>query len=315
MGKVHLKLITELSCFELAGIYDIDKALTKELADKYGIKACNSYEELLDTCEAVDIVTPTLTHHDIAAQAIRKGRHVFIEKPVTDNLADAKKLDALAQEARVKIQVGHVERFNPAFLAAMPYIENPMFIEIHRLAPFNVRGTDISVVLDLMIHDIDLTLSIVKSNIRHISATGAPVVCDTSDIANARIEFENGCVANITVNRIAFHPLRKLRLFQKNAYIHVDLQHKTTEIARMRLQQAGGKSHNVLIDKGFGPKQEVYLEHPIIQPINAIKFELESFYNCIVQKTQPIVSIHDAMKALDLSLKIDELVNAKALNR
>lgn len=309
LGKIHLKLIRESAAFHLAGIYDTDQALAGELAGKYGTRAFATYDELLQHCDVVDVVTPTMTHFDIAAKAIRKGRHVFIEKPVTDNLDDAKKLNALANEAGVKIQVGHVERFNPAFLAAKPYIDHPMFIEVHRLAPFNVRGTDISVVLDLMIHDIDLILSIVNSNIRHISAAGTTVVCNTSDIANARIEFENGCVANITANRIAFQPLRKVRLFQKNCYISMDLQNKTTEIARLR-PQTPNKHNNMVIDTGTA-KQEIYLEHPIIQPVNAIKYELESFHDSILQQTTPVVSIRHAIMALEISLRIEELINAK----
>ncbi len=313
LGKIHLKLIRESAAFHLAGIYDTDLALARELAGKYGTTAFATYEELLQHCDVVDVVTPTMTHFDLAAKAIRKGKHVFIEKPVTDNLDDARKLAALANEAGVKIQVGHVERFNPAFLAAKSYIDHPMFIEVHRLAPFNIRGTDISVVLDLMIHDIDLILSIVNSNIRHISAAGTTVVCNTSDIANARIEFENGCVANITANRIAFQPLRKVRLFQKNCYISMDLQNKTTEIARLR-PQTPNKHNNMVIDTGT-TKQEIYLEHPIIQPVNAIKYELESFHDSILQQATPVVSIRHAIMALEISLRIEELINAKLAGR
>lgn len=315
LGKIHLKLLAELSCFKIAGIYDTDTALTRELADKYQVKAFDSYEALLAASSCVDIVTPTLTHYELAAKAIRQGKHVFIEKPVTDNLADARKLQALGKEAGVNIQVGHVERFNPAYLAARPYIMQPVFLEVHRLAPFNVRGTDVSVVLDLMIHDIDLVLSVVKSNLRKLEAVGTPVVCSTADIANARLEFENGCVANITVNRVAFQPLRKLRIFQKDAYINIDLHHKTTEIARMK-PVGTGKGSNLVIDKGDGSaRQEIATEHPIIQPVNAIRYELEAFCDSIRQRSIPLVSIDDAINALDITLRVENSILAKSGGR
>ncbi|MBS1638028.1 MAG: Gfo/Idh/MocA family oxidoreductase [Bacteroidetes bacterium] len=314
LGKIHLKLLQEVDTFRITGIYDIDQKLTAELAEKYRVKAFQNYDDLLNASDAIDIVTPTITHNELASRAIRKGKHVFIEKPVTDNPDDARKLSALAKEAGVKIQVGHVERFNPAFLAARPYIQNPQFIEIHRLAPFNVRGTDVSVIFDLMIHDIDLTLSLVNSNLKHIMATGTPVVCDTPDIANARLEFENGCVANITVSRVAFHATRKLRIFQKDCYINIDLHNKTTEIARLG-PVSGNKHNNMVIDRGDGTKKEIRIEHPIIQPVNAIKFELESFYESIQTNTTPVVSIQDAIQALEVSSKIEETIRTKAMIR
>src|ERR1039458_2114666 len=196
LGKIHLSLLRQIPQFELMGFYDPDSSKIRKISDETGVKSYNSMEELIDACDAIDIVTPTITHFDCAVKALKKSKHVFIEKPLTHTLKEAKKLLALSNEANVKVQVGHVERFNPAFLAAAPYISNPLFIETHRLAQFNPRGTDVSVVLDLMIHDIDIILSLVKANVKRISASGVAILSNTPDIANARIEFDNGCVAN-----------------------------------------------------------------------------------------------------------------------
>ena len=201
---------------------------------EFGITRFLSLDELIDSVDVVDIVTPTISHFECASMALRKFRHVFIEKPIVTTLEEAKEMIKIAGEANVKVQVGHVERFNPAFLAAEPYFNKPMFIETHRLAQFNPRGTDVPVILDLMIHDIDIILSVVKSNIRKISASGVAVVSDTPDIANARIEFDNGCVANLTASRISIKNMRKSRFFQRDAYISVDFLNKEVEVVRIR---------------------------------------------------------------------------------
>ena len=215
LGKIHLRLIKEIPQYELVGFYDPNPESAAKVSEEYETHAFESVQALIDACDVIDIVTPTLSHYECAAQAIKNSRHIFIEKPVTNTIEEAKSLMHLAEEANVKVQVGHVERFNPAFTAAQPYFNKPMFIEGHRLAQFNPRGTDVSVVLDLMIHDIDIILSVVKSNIKRISASGVAVVSDTPDIANARIEFDNGCVANLTASRISMKNMRKSRFFPK----------------------------------------------------------------------------------------------------
>ena len=223
LGKIHIKLLLELSDkYEFVGFFDPSDENAKSAIETYNVKRFESIESILDAVDCIDIVTPTLSHFSCASSALRSSKHVFIEKPVTETVDEARKLINLAEEAGVKVQVGHVERFNPAFQAALPHFNKPMFIETHRLAQFNPRGTDVPVVLDLMIHDLDAILSVVKSPVKRISASGVSVVSDTPDIANARIEFENGCVANLTASRISMKNMRKSRFFQKDAYISVD---------------------------------------------------------------------------------------------
>jgi hypothetical protein len=257
--------------------------------------------------DVVDIVTPTLSHYDCAVQSIRSSKHIFIEKPITNTVEEAKKLIKLSEEANVKVQVGHVERFNPAFTAAVPYLKQPMFIEGHRLAQFNPRGTDVSVVLDLMIHDLDIILSVVKSNIKHISASGVAVVSDTPDIANARIEFDNGCVANLTASRISLKNMRKTRFFQRDAYVSVDFLERNAEIVRLSDVQGEPDPLAITIDlgKGKGSKQ-IYFEKPDIEPTNAIKTELSTFADAILKNSTPAVTIHDGYLALDVATQIIE---------
>jgi predicted dehydrogenase len=305
LGKIHIKCIKEIENYEFIGFFDPDKEISKTVEKEFTIKRVGSIEELIDTVDAVDIVTPTVSHFECASLALRKSKHVFIEKPLTTSLNEAKSLIALAKEANVKVQVGHVERFNPAFLAALPYFNNPMFIETHRLAEFNPRGTDVPVILDLMIHDIDIILSVVKSNIKKISASGVSVVSDTPDIANARIEFDNGCVANLTASRISLKNMRKSRFFQRDAYISVDFLKKQCEIVRMANVEGDTNPLSIVIDLGEGKKQ-IFFEKPEITPINAIKTELETFYDAIINNSTPPVTILDGYNSLDLAYKIIE---------
>ena len=234
LGKIHIKLLKQIPEFELVGFFDPNKKKTAKAEEEFGIKSFESIQQLVAEVDAVDVVTPTLSHYECAALALKNSKHVFVEKPITNTVEEAKDLIRLAEEANVKVQVGHVERFNPAFIAARPYCKHPMFIESHRLAQFNPRGTDVSVVLDLMIHDIDIILSMVNSNVKQISASGVAVVSDTPDIANARIEFDNGCVANLTSSRISMKNMRKSRFFQKDAYISVDFLDKVCEVVKMK---------------------------------------------------------------------------------
>jgi len=312
LGKIHIKCLKELDSFELVGFYDIDTERAKSVEAEFGIRRFESRDELIDAVDAVDIVTPTIAHYESAALALRKFKHVFIEKPIVTTLNEATSLVSLSREANVKIQVGHVERFNPAFMAAQPFINKPVFIESHRLAQFNPRGTDVPVVLDLMIHDIDIVLSAVKSNVRKVSASGVPVISKTPDIANARIEFDNGAVANLTASRISMKNMRKCRFFQKDAYISVDFLEKKTEIIRMSdvIDESQLPPFALVMDPGNGsPKKQIHIENPDIEPINAIKTELSRFHDSIVNNEPTPVGILDGYTALEVAYKVMEQIN------
>lgn len=314
LGKIHIRLIKELSDkFELVGFFDQHTENAQKVSNEYGIKSFGSLDELLSEVDCIDIVTPTLSHFDCASKALRLSKHVFIEKPVTETVDEAKALLDLMHEAGVKVQVGHVERFNPAFQSAIPYLTNPMFIETHRLAQFNPRGTDVPVVLDLMIHDLDIVLSTVKSGIKRISASGVAVVSDTPDIANARIEFDNGCVANLTSSRISMKNMRKSRFFQKDAYISVDFLEKELEVVRMKEIEGEPDPFDVVFDMGNGqPVKKVLFDRPEIEAVNAIKEELSTFYDAIINDTTPIVSLEDGFKALDVAQQIMDKLKLSA---
>lgn len=312
LGKIHIKCIKESDFFELIGFYDPNVEISKLVEEEHKITRYPDIASLIEKVDIIDIVTPTISHYECARAALKEFKHVFIEKPVVNTPDEAKQLIALANEAEIKIQVGHVERFNPAFTAAKPFLKHPMFIETHRLAQFNPRGTDVPVILDLMIHDIDIVLSVVKSNIKKINASGVPVVSDTPDIANARLEFDNGCVANLTASRISMKNMRKSRFFQQDAYISVDFLDKTSEILRMEDVKNPDKADPLamLIDlgKGKGTKQIIF-DKPKIEPVNAIKTELESFAKAIKGNYTPLVSIEDGYSALDVAYKIMEKMN------
>lgn len=305
LGKIHIKLLKEISEYELVGFYDPDPKVAADAAEKLGVKQFPTMEALIDAVEVVDIVTPTLGHYECASKALKKSKHIFIEKPITNTIEEAKSLISLSQEANVQVQVGHVERFNPAFVAARDHFENPMFIETHRLAQFNPRGTDVSVVLDLMIHDLDIVLSVVKSNIKRISASGVAIVSDEPDIASARLEFDNGCVANLTASRFSLKNMRKSRFFQRNAYISVDFLERQSEIVKMRDVEGELDPFSMSIDLGEGKgTKEIFFEKPKIEANNAIKDELEAFAKAINTGTPPPVTIEDGYKALDIAYKI-----------
>jgi predicted dehydrogenase len=316
LGKIHIKCIKEIKDYKLIGFNDPDDANAEKVEKEFGVKRFLSLDELVDAVDVVDIVTPTVSHFDCASTALRKFRHVFIEKPIVTTLEEAKELIKIAGEANVKVQVGHVERFNPAFLAAEPYFNKPMFIETHRLAQFNPRGTDVPVILDLMIHDIDIILSVVNSNIRKISASGVAVVSDTPDIANARIEFDNGCVANLTASRISIKNMRKSRFFQRDAYISVDFLTKELEVVRIKdADKSGNVPMGFMLDLGPGKgSKQISFTKPEIKPTNAIRAELESFYNAITTNTVPSVTINDGYSALEVAHKVIEKINQSATN-
>ncbi|WP_066759236.1 Gfo/Idh/MocA family protein [Crocinitomix algicola] len=308
LGKIHAKLILELNNkFEFVGFYDPNDSNAKFGINELGIKRFEDIQDLIQAVDVIDIVTPTVSHFDIAASAIRQSKHVFIEKPVTQTAEEARKLRELAQEADVKVQVGHVERFNPAFKNAVPYISNPMFIETHRLAQYNPRGTDVPVVLDLMIHDLDIILSTVKSTVKRISASGVAVVSETPDITNARIEFDNGCVANLTASRISLKNMRKSRFFQKDAYISIDFLTKESEVVKMTTLTSEPDPFDIVFDLGEGKsKKKIEIFKPEVLTSNAIKEELDTFAQSIENDTTPIVSIEDGESALNVALQIME---------
>jgi len=298
LGKIHLKLLNQSNKYDLVGFYDPIEENAQKVAEEFGYKKFNSVKELIDAVDVVDIVTPTLSHFDCAKEAIEKGKHIFIEKPITKTVEEAEAIIALATKYNVKGQVGHVERFNPAFTAVKNSIENPMFIETHRLAEFNPRGTDVPVVLDLMIHDIDIILSVVKSKVKNVSASGVSVISETPDIANARIEFENGCVANLTASRISLKNMRKSRFFQRDAYIAVDFFEKATEVVKMKDAPKQPGDFDMILQNAEGVKKQIYFENPTIEANNAILDELETFADAINNNTTPIVTLEQGTEAL-----------------
>ena len=304
LGKIHLRLLNQSPKFELVGFYDADGTNANKISKELGYHNFKSVEDLINAVDVVDIVTPTLSHYECAKQAIAKGKHIFIEKPITNTVEEAEHIRHLLAEHNLKGQVGHVERFNPAFLAVRDKIENPMFIETHRLAEFNPRGTDVPVVLDLMIHDIDIILSVVKSKVKQISASGVSVISDTPDIANARIEFENGCVANLTASRISLKSMRKSRFFQKDAYISVDFLDKKCEVVKMKDAPVNPGDFDMILQNAEGVKKQIYFDNPIVSNNNAILDELETFADAINNNTKPIVSLKDGTEALRVATMI-----------
>ncbi len=316
LGKIHVQCIRMIDNYELTGFFDPDHEKSDEAVRNMGIKRYDSVSTLIDAVDVVDIVTPTVSHFECAAEAIKKGKHVFIEKPVVSTPDEALQLIELSAEASVKVQVGHVERFNPAFIAVRDKLNYPMFIEAHRLAEFNPRGTDVPVVLDLMIHDIDIILSVVKSNVLKIHASGVNVVSDTPDIANARLEFVNGAVANLTASRISLKNMRKTRFFQKDAYITVDYLEKTSEIVRMEeMENETDDKFALIIDLGKDKKKKrIFFEKPEIHQTNAIRDELDSFYHSIVNNTVPLVSIDDGFQSLKIAGMIIDKISTSSNN-
>jgi predicted dehydrogenase len=304
LGKIHLKLLHQSSKYELVGFYDENLENGKKIAEEFGYKQFNTIATLIHAVDIIDIVTPTLSHYKCAKVAIKSGKHVFIEKPISNTVAEAEEIIALAKEYNVKGQVGHVERFNPAFIATKDMIDNPMFIECHRLAEFNPRGTDVPVVLDLMIHDIDAILSVVHSKVKRINASGVSVISETPDIANARIEFENGCVANLTSSRISMKNMRKSRFFQKDAYISVDFLDKVCEVVKMKDAPETPGDFDMILQNAEGVKKQIYFANPEVAPNNAILDELETFADAIYNNTTPIVTLEQGTEALRVAYQI-----------
>ena len=304
LGKIHLKLLQQSDKYELIGFFDPNAENAQKVVVEFGYHLFDSVSSLIDAVEVVDIVTPTLSHFDCAKEAITKGKHIFIEKPITNTVAEAEAIRTMVSQAHVKGQVGHVERFNPAFTVVRDTIKNPMFIEAHRLREFHPRGTDVPVVLDLMIDDIDIILSVVNSEVKEIHASGVSVISDSPDIANARIEFVNGCVANLTASRISMKNMRKSRFFQKDAYISIDFLDMKSEIVKMKDVPENPDEYAMILQNAEGVKKQIYFKNPTVEPNNAILDELETFADAIINDTTPIVTLTHGTNALRVAHQI-----------
>lgn len=309
-GKNHIRC-HKLGKFELVGFFDIDKNVSNKIEQEFEIKQFESLEALIAEVDVIDVVVPTSSHFEVASKALKAGKHVFIEKPVTSTREEALELKRIASESNLKIQVGHVERFNPAFCAIKDKIKDPKFIELHRLGQFHPRNKDVPVVLDLLIHDIDIVLHLVKSKIRNVYSSGVAIISDTPDITNTRVEFENGCVANMTSSRISIKVMRKIRLFQETAYITIDFLEKKSEITEvLPVKEPVTNPFALILDLGEDKeKKEFKINKPEVKDHNAIVEELNSFHDSIINNTTPVVSIEDGYNALDLALLIIENMN------
>lgn len=309
LGKLHLKNIKEIESennkIKLTGIFDVDSRTIEELSIKNDVNAYQSYSELLKHINTLFIVTPTKTHFELAKESIKQNIHTFIEKPVTESTWEAEELEKIKHKNTI-VQVGHIERFNPAILAVEKYNISPLFIETHRLAQFNPRGTDVSVIKDLMIHDIDIILNLVKSNVKSIEANGVGVLTDTIDIANTRLNFENGCVANITASRISLKKMRKMRIFQKNAYISIDFLNNTSEVFRLS-DDTDSEIFSMPINMN-GKDFKIAYEKPSSSVSNAMKYEEELFFRSIINKTEPEVTLKSGKEAIEVANRILQII-------
>lgn len=309
LGKFHLNNWKEIEGVKLVGFYDPSEKTAKEVIANYGLKRYSDVEKMIDACDAIDIVAPTNHHFYLCEKAIRKGKHVFVEKPMANTLEEGRQLMQMAREANIKLQVGHVERFNPAFLAVKDLALNPMFIEVHRLAQFNPRGTEVSVILDLMIHDIDIILHVVKSDVKYIHASGVSVLTETPDIANVRIEFNNGCVANLTSSRISMKKMRKIRMFQRDSYVGIDFLNKKAEV--IKLKEENDKNVFAFDIETATGKRTIAVASPTVKDTNAMRMELEAFVDSIVNNKPVVVSEIDGFLAMEVAHQILEKISRK----
>ena len=304
LGKIHLRLLQESSAYELVGFYDSQPQIAAKISREFGYRSFSEVDSLLDEVDVIDIVTPTISHFELGKKALEKGLHIFLEKPITATVEEANELVSLAKAKGLLGMVGQVERFNPALMAANPYINTPMFIESHRLAEFNPRGTDVSVVLDLMIHDIDAILSVVQSKVIDVQASGVSIISETPDIANARLRFENGCVANLTASRISMKTMRKSRFFQRDAYVSVDFFEKKTEVVRMQNAPESAEDFAMILENAEGVKKQIFFDNPEVKEGNAILMELEHFADAIKNNKEPVVSLQAGTSALEVAHQI-----------
>jgi len=307
LGAIHAKLMPTVERADFVSVFDIDANRTNEIAGLYNVAAAPNLEALLDNVDAIDIVAPTPAHHAVAMEALKRGKHVFLEKPITETVEQARELTRVAKEHNVFLQVGHIERFNPAIVALQKHKIEPLFVESHRLAQFNPRGTDVPVVLDLMIHDIDIILSLVNSEVERIEASGVAVVSEHADIANARLQFKNGCVANITASRISQNRMRKMRLFQKNAYISIDFLQGQSEVFRLVDSDDASATPTFMlgqIEQGAVKRNIVFEQPPSPPDHNPLKYELQLFVDSVRTGTPPVVDGSVAAHALEVAEQI-----------
>jgi predicted dehydrogenase len=300
LGKFHIKMLNQIDNCEIVGVFDANPDTAKTASDEFKVKKFDSLDELLNVIEAVSIAAITGAHYELAKKCLLKGLHVFLEKPITAGIPEAEEIVKIAADKKLKLQVGHIERFNPALISLEKYIIKPMFVQTDRLAQFSTRGTDVAVVLDLMIHDIDIILSLIKSDVKDIQASGVAVVSNNIDIANARIEFENGAVANVTSSRISQKKMRKMRIFQKDNYIALDFITGISEVYRLiPVEEKINSDYISFGEIGIGDlKKQVVYEQPEIKEINALKYELELFVNAVLKNEKPLVSGEDGLRAL-----------------
>ena len=303
LGKIHLNILNN-SDFELVGFHDTDVFNSEKLSQEKGYSFFKELHLLIEKIDAAVIVSPTTTHFEIAKECINKGKHIFVEKPLTKDSNEARIIETMAKEKGIIGQVGFVERYNEAFISCREFIKNPKFIESHRLSDFNPRGTDVSVIMDLMIHDIDIILSINKSNVKRIDASGVSIISSTPDIANARIEFEDGCIANLTSSRISLKKMRKTRIFQEDAYISINFLEKEFQVVKIRDKRKGEAENSLIVKNNLGEEKVIFFENPKVQSINSIEAELNDFYKSIKFKSDSKVSLNDGIKALEVAEEI-----------
>jgi len=303
LGKIHLNILSN-SDFNLIGFHDTDVENSEKLASENGYVFFKEIDSLINLIDAVVIVSPTTTHFEIAEKCINKGKHIFVEKPLTNNSKEARIINKLAKEGNIIGQVGFVERYNQAFISCKEFIDKPKFIESHRLSDFNPRGTDVSVIMDLMIHDIDIILNINQSKVKKIDASGVSIISSTPDIANARIEFENGCIANLTSSRISLKKMRKTRIFQDNAYISINFLEKDFQVVKIRDKKTNDNENSLVIKNNLGQEKVIFFENPEINEINSIEAELKDFFNSIKNKSKSKVSLNDGLMALEVAEEI-----------
>lgn len=303
LGKIHLNILSN-SDFNLIGFHDTDVENSEKLASENGYVFFKEIDSLINLIDAAVIVSPTTTHFEIAEKCINKGKHIFVEKPLTTNSKEARIINKLAKEGNIIGQVGFVERYNQAFISCKEFIDKPKFIESHRLSDFNPRGTDVSVIMDLMIHDIDIILNINQSKVKKIDASGVSIISSTPDIANARIEFENGCIANLTSSRISLKKMRKTRIFQDNAYISINFLEKDFQVVKIRDKHTNDNENSLVIKNNLGQEKVIFFENPEINEINSIEAELKDFFNSIKNKSKSKVSLNDGLMALEVAEEI-----------
>ena len=296
LGNFHAQQLKKIHTVRLVGVFDLNSSLCKKAAKKYDVFAFNNINDILNNCDAVSVVTPTPSHYKVAKAALQSRCHVFIEKPFAHKIIEAEEIVSLANKYNVKLQIGHIERFNPAYRAFCKTLRKPLFIESHRLSPFNIRGSDVAVILDLMIHDIDLVLDLVQDEVININASGASVVSSFVDLANARLTFNNGVVANLTASRVSDKQMRQLRIFEKNCYSALDLHVPAIKCLTVN------------------DKKEIKNSLIKVKKENALFLELQSFVQSIITDTKTLVSGEEGLNALKIAIKIQKIIEKQKNN-